>query len=260
MTVEEIYLRLKDELTAENESSASPERIFIKNEEQTICTLGMNRSHEIIFVEFKPSPKDLQDIEKEGFVHPHPVEMLHDAGWRQAQITTWEEAEKLLEIIHRSYKRRRPKAVAEDGAVGEQRGRARGRGKGARRVPPVTAGSTGEPEKRIRAVDKPAAASAQPRAGKGGKKQVAEKKAAPPAAAKGKKPVPAAPPKKRPAASAAKPEPKKKPGKVTKKAAGKAKEVVKKTTAKTAPAPKPKPKPKAKAKPAPKSKAKAKKK
>ena len=59
MTVEEIYIKLKDELTAENESSSSPERIFIKNEEQTICTLGMNRSHEIIFVEFKPAPKDL---------------------------------------------------------------------------------------------------------------------------------------------------------------------------------------------------------
>lgn len=113
MTVEEIYIKLRDELTAENESSSSPERIFIKNEEQTICTLGMNRSHEIIFVEFKPAPKDLVEIEREGFVHPHPVEMLHDAGWRQAQITTMEEAEKLLEIIHRSYKRKRPKQVDE---------------------------------------------------------------------------------------------------------------------------------------------------
>ena len=109
MTVEEIYIKLRDELTAENESSASPERIFIKNEEQTICTLGMNRSHEIIFVEFKPAPKDLAEVEREGFVHPHPVEMLHDAGWRQAQITEWEEAQKLLNIIHRSYKRKRPK-------------------------------------------------------------------------------------------------------------------------------------------------------
>jgi hypothetical protein len=69
----------------------------------------MNRSHEIIFVEFKPAPKDLHDIEREGFVHPHPVEMLHDAGWRQAQITSWEEAEKLLEIINRSYKKKKPK-------------------------------------------------------------------------------------------------------------------------------------------------------
>jgi hypothetical protein len=110
MTVEEIYIKLKDELTADNESSSSPERIFIKNEEQTICTLGMNRSHEIIFVEFKPAPKDLAEIEREGFVHPHPVEMLHDAGWRQAQITSWEEAEKLLVIIRRSYKRKKPKA------------------------------------------------------------------------------------------------------------------------------------------------------
>ncbi len=110
MTVEEIYIKLKDELTADNESSSSPERIFIKNEEQTICTLGMNRSHEIIFVEFKPAPKDLAEIEREGFVHPHPVEMLHDAGWRQAQITSWEEAEKLLVVIRRSYKRKKPKA------------------------------------------------------------------------------------------------------------------------------------------------------
>lgn len=109
MTVEETYIKLRDELTAENESSSSPERIFIKNDEQTICTLGMNRSHEIIFVEFKPAPKDLHEIEREGFVHPHPVEMLHDAGWRQAQITSWEEAEKLLEIINRSYKKKKPK-------------------------------------------------------------------------------------------------------------------------------------------------------
>lgn len=110
MTVEEIYIKLKDELTADNESSSSPERIFIKNEEQTICTLGMNRSHEIIFVEFKPASKDLTEIEREGFVHPHPVEMLHDAGWRQAQISSWEEAEKLVVIIRRSYKRKKPKA------------------------------------------------------------------------------------------------------------------------------------------------------
>lgn len=109
MTVEETYIKLRDELTADNESSSSPERIFIKNDEQTICTLGMNRSHEIIFVEFKPAPKDLHEIEREGFVHPHPVEMLHDAGWRQAQITSWEEAEKLLEIINRSYKKKKPK-------------------------------------------------------------------------------------------------------------------------------------------------------
>ncbi len=109
MTVEETYIKLRDELTADNESSSSPERIFIKNDEQTICTLGMNRSHEIIFVEFKPASKDLHDIEREGFVHPHPVEMLHDAGWRQAQITSWEEAEKLLEIINRSYKKKKPK-------------------------------------------------------------------------------------------------------------------------------------------------------
>ena len=109
MTAEEIYLKLKEELTAENESSSSPERIFIKNDGQTICTIGMNRSHEIIFVEFKPSPKDLQSTEQQEFVHPHPVEMLHDAGWRQAQLTSWEEAEKLLEIIQRSYKKKRPK-------------------------------------------------------------------------------------------------------------------------------------------------------
>ena len=149
MTVEEIYLRLKDELTAENESSSSPERIFIKNEEQTICTLGMNRSHEIIFVEFKPSPKDLQDTEKEGFVHPHPVEMLHDAGWRQAQITMWEEAEKLLDIVHRSYKRKRPKQTEE--APVSRRGKKR-----ARRVSPA-----GAPGEKARAAEKPAARQPQ---------------------------------------------------------------------------------------------------
>jgi hypothetical protein len=113
MTAEEIYIKLKDELTAENESSSSPERIFIKHDSQTICTLGMNRSHEIIFVEFKPSSKDLSAIEREGFVHPHPVEMLHDAGWRQAQLTSWEEAEKLLEIIQRSYKRKKTRTSDE---------------------------------------------------------------------------------------------------------------------------------------------------
>ena len=107
MTAEEIYIKLKDELTADNDSSSSPERIFIKSEGQTICTLGMNRSHEIIFVEFKPAPKDLSSIENQPFVHPHPVEMLHDAGWRQAQLTSWEEAEKLLEIINRSYKKKK---------------------------------------------------------------------------------------------------------------------------------------------------------
>ncbi|HJZ11658.1 MAG TPA: hypothetical protein VJ521_05890, partial [Acidobacteriota bacterium] len=110
MTAEEIFIKLRDELTAENESSSSPERIFIKSEGQTICTLGMNRSHEIIFVEFKPAAKDLAAIERESFVHPHPVEMLHDAGWRQAQLTAWEEAEKLLEIIQRSYKRKKPRS------------------------------------------------------------------------------------------------------------------------------------------------------
>src|SRR5262245_62058104 len=109
MTVEETYIKLRDALTADNETSSSPERICIKNDEQTIGSIGMNRSHEIIFVEFKPAPKDLHDIEREGFVHPHPVEMLHDAGWRQAQITSWEEAEKLLEIINRSYKKKKPK-------------------------------------------------------------------------------------------------------------------------------------------------------
>src|ERR1051325_6495399 len=114
MTAEEIYIKLKDELTAENESSSSPERIFIKHDGQTICTLGMNRSHEIIFVEFKPSAKDLAAIEREGFVHPHPVEMLHDAGWRQAQLTSWEEAEKLLEIIQRSYKRKKVRGAEEE--------------------------------------------------------------------------------------------------------------------------------------------------
>ena len=110
MTAEEIYIKLRDELTAENDSSSSPERIFIKHDGQTICTLGMNRSHEIIFVEFKPAQKDLATVEREGFVHPHPVEMLHDAGWRQAQLTAWEDAERLLEIIQRSYKRKKQKS------------------------------------------------------------------------------------------------------------------------------------------------------
>jgi hypothetical protein len=113
MTAEEIYLKLKDELTADNESSSSPERIFIKSDGQTICTLGMNRSHEIIFVEFKPAAKDLSSTENHSFVHPHPVEMLHDAGWRQAQLTSWDEAEKLLEIINRSYKKKKSRLTDE---------------------------------------------------------------------------------------------------------------------------------------------------
>ena len=113
MTAEEIYIKLKDELTADNESSSSPERIFIKSDGQTICTLGMNRSHEIIFVEFKPAQKDLSSTENQPFVHPHPVEMLHDAGWRQAQLTSWEEAEKLLEIINRSYKKKKSRLTDE---------------------------------------------------------------------------------------------------------------------------------------------------
>lgn len=113
MTAEEIYLKLKDELTADNESSSSPERIFIKSDGQTICTLGMNRSHEIIFVEFKPAAKDLSSTENQPFVHPHPVEMLHDAGWRQAQLTSWDEAEKLLEIINRSYKKKKSRLTDE---------------------------------------------------------------------------------------------------------------------------------------------------
>jgi hypothetical protein len=113
MTAEEIYIKLKDELTADNESSSSPERIFIKSDGQTICTLGMNRSHEIIFVEFKPAAKDLSSTENQSFVHPHPVEMLHDAGWRQAQLTSWDEAEKLLEIINRSYKKKKSRLTDE---------------------------------------------------------------------------------------------------------------------------------------------------
>jgi hypothetical protein len=113
MTAEEIYIKLKDELTADNESSSSPERIFIKSDGQTICTLGMNRSHEIIFVEFKPAAKDLSSTENQSFVHPHPVEMLHDAGWRQAQLTNWDEAEKLLEIINRSYKKKKSRLTDE---------------------------------------------------------------------------------------------------------------------------------------------------
>lgn len=140
MTVEDIYLKLKDELTADNESSSSPERIFIKNDEQTICTLGMNRSHEIIFVEFKPSPKDLAEIEREAFVHPHPVEMLHDAGWRQAQITVWEEAEKLLEIIHRSYKKKRARAGEDGGRLRRIAGGKAGKGR-----KPVIASRSAEP-------------------------------------------------------------------------------------------------------------------
>lgn len=144
MTVEDIYLKLKDELTADNESSSSPERIFIKNDEQTICTLGMNRSHEIIFVEFKPSPKDLADIEREAFVHPHPVEMLHDAGWRQAQITVWEEAEKLLEIIHRSYKKKRARAGENGGRLRRIAGGKAGKG----RKPVIASRSTEPAEKR----------------------------------------------------------------------------------------------------------------
>lgn len=214
MTVEEIYLKLKDELTAENESSSSPERIFIKNEEQTICTLGMNRSHEIIFVEFKPAPKDLGDIERQGFVHPHPVEMLHDAGWRQAQITTWEEAERLLEIINRSYKRKKPKSTDEPG---------------------------GTKASRIAALRARLKAAGSPKAGEKGKKAVAlaaKKAPAKPVPA----PKPAAKPKPAPKAKSA-PAPKAKPP-VKKKPA---------PMPKPKPKPKPKPQPKPK-KPAPKKK------
>jgi outer membrane biosynthesis protein TonB len=187
MTVEEIFIKLKDELTAENESSSSPERIFIKNEEQTICTLGMNRSHEIIFVEFKPAPKDLADIEKQGFVHPHPVEMLHDAGWRQAQITTWEEAEKLLEIINRSYKRKKPRAQEDS----------------------IPAAKRLAALKNIRAaakLAKKAAAAAKPA------KPAPPAKPSKPAAKPKPKPAPKAKPKPKPKArAAAKPKPKPKP-------------------------------------------------
>jgi hypothetical protein len=203
MTVEEIYLKLKDELTADNESSSSPERIFIKNDEQTICTLGMNRSHEIIFVEFKPSPKDLADIEREGFVHPHPVEMLHDAGWRQAQITVWEEAEKLLEIIHRSYKKKRTRST-EEGAAGRLRRLAGGKaGKG--RKPVIASRSLETP------------ASAKRKAAAAAKSAKAQKSAAPVA----KKPKPAAKPKAAAKSkTAAKAKPKARPAKKSKSSAG----------------------------------------
>jgi hypothetical protein len=191
MTVEDIYLKLKDELTADNESSSSPERIFIKNDEQTICTLGMNRSHEIIFVEFKPSPKDLADIEREAFVHPHPVEMLHDAGWRQAQITVWEEAEKLLEIIHRSYKKKRTRASEEGGRLRRLAG-----GKGAKGKKSVIASRSAEPGGKRKGVEREKeAAKGQKSARPAAKKQKAAAKAKPaskakPAKAKGKKSSP----------------------------------------------------------------------
>jgi hypothetical protein len=196
MTVEEIYIKLRDELTAENESSSSPERIFIKNEEQTICTLGMNRSHEIIFVEFKPAPKDLAEIEREGFVHPHPVEMLHDAGWRQAQITTMEEAEKLLEIIHRSYKRKRPKQQ-EDKPTGKKsriealKAIRQARQVAAQRHAPAAQKPTAK-EKPAAKAAKGAAKTAAPKHVKAAKPKPAAKKAAPKAKPKAKpKPKPA---------------------------------------------------------------------
>jgi hypothetical protein len=193
MTVEEIYIKLKDELTADNESSSSPERIFIKNEEQTICTLGMNRSHEIIFVEFKPAQKDLAEIEREGFVHPHPVEMLHDAGWRQAQITSWEEAEKLLVIIRRSYKRKKPKA--EEPVLPRRKDRiAALRAAHAARVG-VNIATRGK-------------APAVPSAKDAGKKKVEEAKAK---AASKEKPAPAKPAAKKTVKAKAKPKPKSKP-------------------------------------------------
>ncbi len=172
MTAEEIYIKLRDELTAENDSSSSPERIFIKHDGQTICTLGMNRSHEIIFVEFKPAQKDLAAVEREGFVHPHPVEMLHDAGWRQAQLTSWEEAERLLEIIHRSYKRKKSKSEAAGPHKGTHRrakieairaARLAQRGKAPRKSEPEkpVAGAK-KPKKAAKPVAKPAA-KAQPK-------------------------------------------------------------------------------------------------
>jgi hypothetical protein len=222
MTVEEIYIKLKDELSAENEISASPERIFIKNEEHTICTLGMNRSHEIIFVEFKPASKDLSDVQREGFVHPHPVEMLHDAGWRQAQITMWEEAERLIGIINRSYKKKKkPSGDDLEGLSREQKLAAIRR----RHVERLTK----RKGRQAKAAEKEAAA---------------KKKAAPvPAKPAAKKAKPAAKPKAKPVAK-----PKAKPAK--KKEVKKAKPVKKV-------APKPKAKPTKKAK---KEKKKAKKK
>lgn len=209
MTVEEIFIKLKDELTAENESSSSPERIFIKNEEQTICTLGMNRSHEIIFVEFKPAPKDLSDIERQGFVHPHPVEMLHDAGWRQAQITTWEEAEQLLEIINRSYKRKKPKAQEDSipaakrlAALKNLRAQAKLAKKSAAAARPVPAKAVA-PAKQAKPVPaKPAKKEPEP------KKAAAAKAKPKPKVKAAPKPKPKAKPKAKP-----KPQPKAKPKK-----------------------------------------------
>lgn len=210
MTVEEIFIKLKDELTAENESSSSPERIFIKNEEQTICTLGMNRSHEIIFVEFKPAPKDLADIERQGFVHPHPVEMLHDAGWRQAQITTWEEAQKLLETINRSYKRKKPK-IQEDAIPAAKRLAAlkniRAAAKLAKKAAAAARPSApAKPSKPAPAAPKvKPAAKAKPAA----KPMAKAKPAAKPKAKAQAKPKPKAKPKAKPASKKSKPAPKK---------------------------------------------------
>jgi len=206
MTAEEIYIKLRDELTAENDSSSSPERIFIKHDGQTICTLGMNRSHEIIFVEFKPAQKDLAVVEREGFVHPHPVEMLHDAGWRQAQLTSWEEAERLLEIIERSYKRKKSKSETPPSHKGGSHRRAKieairaarlaQRGKGTRKVEPEKpAAGIKKLKKAANPAPKPAAKpqpktkskparKAKPKAAPRSK---AQKKAAKPKAAKKKK-------------------------------------------------------------------------
>jgi len=169
MTAEEIYIKLRDELTAENDSSSSPERIFIKHDGQTICTLGMNRSHEIIFVEFKPAQKDLAAVEREGFVHPHPVEMLHDAGWRQAQLTSWEEAERLLEIIQRSYKRKKSKSETPTQKGTHRRAKIEAiraarlaqRGKGTRKAEPAKPAVGAKPKKAAKPAPK---APAKPKA------------------------------------------------------------------------------------------------
>lgn len=197
MTAEEIYIKLRDELTAENDSSSSPERIFIKHDGQTICTLGMNRSHEIIFVEFKPAQKDLAAVEREAFVHPHPVEMLHDAGWRQAQLTSWEEAERLLEIIQRSYKRKKSKSETPPHKGTHRKAKIEAiraarlaqRGKGARKSEPETPVAIAKPKKAAKPAPKPPAkpkAIAKPKP-KAAPKAKPKKKIAKPKPAKKKK-------------------------------------------------------------------------
>jgi len=72
----------------------SSERVFVKRLGKSVCTVGRENSH--LLIDFKPIPGQRKHADASPFVAPHPVSALHQAGWRQARVSIWREASRLL--------------------------------------------------------------------------------------------------------------------------------------------------------------------